>query len=169
MPGEEVLYTAVQQKPVMNVSPDAVVLTSKRCIVYRPKMFGRVDFADFVWRNLVDAKVKESMLGATFTAQTTNGQIHSVDYLPKAQARKLYTIAQSMEEKSLEERRQRELEDKRAASGGLVVNTGVVTPPATPPQDDCFQKLKKLKDMLDAGLISADEFNAKKTDILSRM
>jgi hypothetical protein len=32
-----------------------------------------------------------------------------------------------------------------------------------------MQRLKQLKEMADAGLITADEYDAKKADILSRM
>jgi hypothetical protein len=35
--------------------------------------------------------------------------------------------------------------------------------------EDPVQKLKQLKDMLDAGLISQKEYDSKKADILSRM
>jgi hypothetical protein len=38
-----------------------------------------------------------------------------------------------------------------------------------PPVEGPVQKLKHLKDMLDAGLISQEEYNSKKGDILSRM
>lgn len=41
-----------------------------------------------------------------------------MDYLPKAQARRLYQFAQGKEEEMGEYRRQRDLEDKRAAAGG---------------------------------------------------
>jgi len=37
------------------------------------------------------------------------------------------------------------------------------------PADDPLQKMKQLKGMLDAGLISESEYNTKKTDLLSKM
>lgn len=36
-------------------------------------------------------------------------------------------------------------------------------------QEDSLQKLKQLREMLDAGLITAAEFEAKKAEILSRI
>jgi hypothetical protein len=169
--GEEICYIAVQKKLVMNVSPECVVLTNKRFIKYKPKMFGRVEFEDYVWRDLRDAHVKEGMRSATLTMKTTGGNNISVDDLPKSQARRLYTLAQSMEEKVLEERRQRELEEKRAASGSITMQAGIPTPQATPApsKEDPLEQLTKLKKMLDAGLITEDEYSTKKADILSRM
>lgn len=169
--GEEIRYIAVQKKLVMNISPECVVLTNKRFIIYKPTMLGRVEFEDYIWRELHDAHVKEGMRSATLTMETVNGHHLSVDNLPKSQARKLYTLAQGMEEKVLEERRQRELEEKRASSGGITMQAAVpVTPQFAPtPKEDPLEKLTKLKSMLDAGLITEEEYNTKKADILSRM
>ena len=41
--------------------------------------------------------------------------------------------------------------------------------PSTPPTDDPVATLKKLKEMLDLGLIEQAEFDAKKTEIMNRM
>ena len=41
--------------------------------------------------------------------------------------------------------------------------------PSTPPTDDPVATLKKLKEMLDLGLIEQTEFDAKKTEIMNRM
>jgi len=167
--GEEILYVAVQ-KPLLSFSPDSVVLTNKRFIVYRPTLLGGANFQDYIWRDLHDARLSEGMIKSTFTLQTVKGQLLSVGDLPKVQARKLYSFAQEMEERVREERRARDMEEKRATAGGIVLQGGLPTAPAPAPapQEDPMQKLKKLKDMLDAGLITAQEYEAKKADILSR-
>jgi hypothetical protein len=97
-----------------------------------------------------------------------------MDYLPKAQARKLYQFAQGKEEEMREFRRQRELEDKRAAAGGGIVvntNTNPVQQPAqnTNVQEDPIATLQKLKTLLDSGIISQVEFDTKKAEVISRM
>ena len=167
--GEEIRYIAVQKKLVMNMSPDSVVLTNKRFIVYKPKLLGRVEFEDYIWRNLKNAHVKEGMRGATLTMKTVDGREFSIDNLPKAQARKLYTMAQSMEEQVLEERRLRELEEKRAASGGITMHTNMPSQPEAAPQDNPVLKLKQLKEMVEAGLITQDEYDKTKAAILAKM
>lgn len=176
--GEEIEYIAVQQKPLLNIAPDCFVLTNRRFIIYRPKLLGGVDFEDYIWRDLRDARLKEGLMGATLTLQTVDGRVLALDYLPKTQARRLYSLAQAMEERVREERRTRELEEKRAAAGGIVLQAGVPSPiPAPTPaanivapiQEDPVQTLKKLKDMLAADLITQQEYDAKKTEILSRM
>lgn len=169
--GEEILYIAVQNKPVVNISPDCVVLTNKRFIIYKPKMLGRVTFEDYIWRDLRDARLKEGIMGATLTMLTIHNRPIIVDYLPKAQARRLYALAQEMEEKVLEERRVRAMEEQRAAAGGITIQRGALASQAqaAPASEDPVQKLKQLKDMVDAGLITEAEYEAKKAEILSRM
>jgi len=171
--GEELTYVAIQQKPVVNWMPDCIALTDKRFIFYRPKVFGRVDFEDYIWRELHDANLSENIIGSTFTVMTAAGKKLSMDYLPKSQARAIYRIAQAFEERSLEERRNRDMEEKRAAAGGVVVhaNPGPASPnePVAIEHSDPMQKLRDLKNMADEGLISAEEYEAKKAEILSQM
>jgi Short C-terminal domain len=124
-----------------------------------------------MWRDLKDAHIKEGMRGATITMKTMDGSKISVDDLPKAQARRIYTLAQGMEEQLYQARMERELVEKRAGAGGIVMN--VPTAPQAVPQpalkEDPMEQLAKLKKMLDAGLITEDEYNTKKAEILSRM
>lgn len=169
--GEEVKYIAVQKKPLVNLSPDSVVLTTKRFILYKPSLIGGVSFEDHPWRDLYDAKLKEGFLGAALSFQTVKGLLFLVDHLPKAQARRLYALAQEMEEHARVERRAHELEDKRAAAGGVVVQNPVphVAAPVAPVAPDPLATLQKLKGMMDAGLITAAEYDAKKAEILASM
>jgi hypothetical protein len=58
----------------------------------------------------------------------------------------------------------------------MAAHNNAMSPPLAPiqatgpqPADDPLQKMMQLKGMLDAGLISESEYNAKKTDLLSRM
>ena len=168
--GEEIKYVAVQKKPIVNIAPDCVVLTNKRFIIYKPKLLGQVSFTDYIWRDVHDARLAEGIMGATLTFRTATGQF-SLDYLPKAQARKLYRHAQEMEEAVREERRDRDLEEKRAAAGSVVVQNAMLPNQVAEqaPQQDHLETLKKLKQMLDAGLISPAEYEAKKSEILARM
>ena len=124
---EEVQYIAVQKKTLgINFSPDCIALTNKRIILIRPKSFGlSLDFKDFSWMNVADVHMKEGVFAATITIKTTSGQTDSMEDIPKAQARRLYRFAQEMEESKKEERRQRDLEDKRAIAGGGITESNI--------------------------------------------
>ena len=191
--GEEIIYIATQKKPLVNILPDCVALTNKRVLFFTPANLGlSIKFIDFVWKDIVDVLIKEEIIGAIFTIRTTNGGEMGVDYLPKIQARKLYQYAQQRKEDEREARRLRDLEEKRAESGSI--NFGehanaqaqpaaptptpapipepapvVAAPPVqeAPKQDELTEKLKKLRTLFENGLISQEEYNAKKLELLS--
>ena len=66
-----------------------------------------------------------------------------------------------------------DLEEKRAAAGGVTVNNNTSSTQLPNSNlnlnDDPTVVLQKLKNLLDNGILSQDEFERKKTEILSRM
>ncbi|MDB5011426.1 MAG: hypothetical protein JWQ06_2215 [Mucilaginibacter sp.] len=187
--GEEILYIAVQKKPLVNLFPDCIAITNKRILFFTAANLGlTLKFVDFVWKDIVDVATKEELIGAVFSVKTTNGAEMGVDYLPKVQARKLYQYAQERKEAEREARRLRDLEEKRAESGSLQFENPAAftafqaaTPtqqpaPVQPPApvaheeqkpDELTEKLKKLRTLFDNGLISQEEYNHKKLELLS--
>lgn len=94
MSNEEIGYIAVQKKPAVTIFPDSIVVTNKRIIICKPKNLGlSMEFVDYDWDDIVSSFVKEGILGADFTFTTKSELTHTIDYLPKNQARKLYTFA----------------------------------------------------------------------------
>ena len=94
MSNEEVGYIAVQKKPAVTIFPESVVVTNKRIILCKPKNLGfSMEFVDYDWDDIAGSFVKEGILGSDFTFSTKTDLTHTVDYLPKTQARKLYTYA----------------------------------------------------------------------------
>ena len=94
MKGEEVGYIAVQKKPAITVFPDSIVLTNKRIIICKPKNLGlSMDFTDYTWDEIVGTFVKENILGSEFSFSTKTDIQASIDYIPKIQARKIFTYA----------------------------------------------------------------------------
>jgi len=178
---EVVEYIAVQKKPALNLSPDCIALTNRRIIFCRPKTFGlSMDFQDYSWVDVADCHIKEGILGATFMMRTTKNFTNMMDYLPKTQARKLYQYAQEIEEQMRNVRREKDLEARRAsAGGGVTVNntTPIITPhqqlqqsqPLLIENEDPFALLQKLKGLMENGIISPEEFENKKNEILSRV
>ena len=190
--GEEILYIAVQKKPLVNLLPDCIAITNKRVLFFTPANLGlSIKFVDFVWKDVVDVTTKEEIIGAVFSIKAINGAEMGVDYLPKVQARKLYQYAQERKEAEREARRLRDLEEKRAESGGLqfdnpsniaaLQHAAPVAAPApapapivqeepvavAPKPDELTEKLKKLRTLFDNGLISQEEYNQKKLELLS--
>ncbi|TSJ38712.1 hypothetical protein FO440_19600 [Mucilaginibacter corticis] len=194
--GEEIIYIAAQKKPLVNLLPDCIAITNKRVLFFTPANLGlSIKFVDFVWKDVVDVYTKEEIIGAIFSVKTTNGAEMGVDYLPKVQARKLYQYAQERKESEREARRLRDLEEKRAESGAVQfenpsqpvaaayipqqqpVQQPIPAAPEPKPEpvvvheepkpDVLTEKLKKLRTLFDNGLISQEEYNHKKLELLN--
>jgi hypothetical protein len=94
MKNEEIGYIAVQKKPALTVLPDGIVVTNKRIIICQPKNLGlSMNFTDFTWDEIEGTFVKENILGSEFSFSTKTDMQVSIDYIPKVQARKIFTYA----------------------------------------------------------------------------
>ena len=214
--GEEILYIAVQKKPIVNVMADAVAITNKRVIFFSPTNFGiSIKIVDFLWKDIADVAFREEILGALFIIKTYDGTDVSVDYIPKQQARKLYQHAHYCREVEAEAQRQQAIAKKTAEAGGIhidkPVNVTIQAVEPEPPQpepipdalaepliaepvfepvtiepvvepisqasfiqeqapvfeeDALTLKLRKLKTLYDQNLITLDDYNKKKADLL---
>ncbi len=200
MSNEEIGYIAVQKKPAVTILPDSIVVTNKRIILCKPKNFGlSMEFVDYDWDDIESSFVKEGILGADFTFNTKSDLTLTIDYLPKNQARKLYTFAK--EQLDL-------LKNPKTASSittevkpdEKVVYTEVIEEVATEEvtnfaeimpatfedsqldttasterklselsQDELFEKLQNYKKLLDNGLILQGEYDNLKKEVLSYM
>jgi hypothetical protein len=164
---EEIRYIAVQRKPVVTLSPDAAVATTRRLIFLKTSLLGKAELIDFVWRDIQNAHIKESVLSSIFLVTTITGSLYSMDYLPKKQARALYRIAQEIEERTREERRVRKMEEDRARSG--TVQIPVISGGGSAESSSAVDALRTLKQLHAEGLITDSEFESKRQQIISRM
>lgn len=196
MKNEEVGYIAVQKKPALTVLPDSIVLTNKRIIICQPKNLGlSMHFIDYTWDEVDGAFVKENILGSEFTFSTKTELQVTIDYIPKIQARKIYTYAkeqldilkngtatsaiamESIAEAEIVE----EVETEEVTNFAEIMpatttheaNFSIEAEPAASNvglnQEELFAKLQNYKKLLDNGLILQGEYDAFKKEILSQM
>ncbi len=200
MKNEEIGYIGVQKKPALTVFPDSIVLTNKRIIICQPKNLGlSMDFIDYTWDQIEGTFVKENILGSEFSFSTKTDMTVSIDYIPKIQARKIFTyakeqldilknptvteevrnpISEFIPEENIEEVETEEVvnyaEIMPAISNyaePIIENTSASTEKLTSEltQDELFAKLQNYKKLLDNGLILQGEYDAFKKEILSLM
>jgi hypothetical protein len=199
MKNEEIGYIAVQKKPALTVFPDSIVVTNKRIIICQPKNLGlSMNFTDFTWDEIEGTFVKENILGSEFSFSTKTQIQVSIDYIPKIQARKIFTYAKEQldllknpvfaeEVKThIPEFIQDEIEEVETEE---VLNYAEIIPAVSNyteqitentatsieklsselSQDELFAKLQNYKKLLDNGLILQGEYDALKKEILSLM
>lgn len=193
MKNEEIGYIAVQKKPAITVLPDSIVLTNKRIIICQPKNLGiTMNFTDFTWDEIGGTFVKENILGSEFSFSTKTDITVSIDYIPKIQARKIFTFAKEQLDilkngtsetipppfEIIEEIATEEVIDfaeimpaisnylEPETSDSYVIEENKSSELS---QDELFAKLQNYKKLLDNGLILQGEYDAFKKEILSLM
>jgi len=177
--GELVTYIAVQKKPAVTLLPDCIVLTNKRIFLCEATNLGlSTNFEIFHWSDLKTITFKEEFFGAKFTIVPTDNENLTVDYIPKVQARKLYQLA-----KEAMEKQQSQMNDKTSSlsedresndyqSFKLQPEEEPVIkeePIKVEEEDELTMKLKKLKTLFDKQLITKDEYESKKLELLSQL
>ena len=166
-PNEEILYIATQSMTAMSIKKDSVVVTSTRIIGFSPGVLGRVSFHDYQWRDVLDVSMKQGMLSTEIVIETAAGK-QVVGSIAKEQAKRLYGIAQQLEQEWREKRRVREMEEARARAGGVYMGMpGMPATTAPAEKEDPMAKLAKAKAMLEQGLISETEYETLKARVLS--
>ena len=164
--GEAVLYLAIQKKPAVTLIPDSIAVTNKRIVFCIPENLGlTTNYITFNWSEVKEVSFKEEFFGSKFITIPQRGENISIDYIPKVQARKLSQFCNE------------QLEIYKSVSSGpetALLNdnldedqTGVST--IKDIEDDLTQKLKKLKILFEKQLISQEEYERKKADILSQL
>jgi len=187
---EELIYMAVQKKPAVNLLPDCIAVSNKRIFYCEPGNFGiTMNFKDISWKSIKEVSFKEELFGSKFICVPLHGENIITEYIPKVQARKLYQAAYEQLESFKEQQRQLDLEERRSSTSPVTVNTLPAPepveedepqaffspPPAAPaipveePEDETTLKLRKLKSLYDKHLITQEEYEAKKADILDRL
>lgn len=168
---EEVLYVAMQDQKAPAVRKGGVVATTNRLIFYQPQMVGSFNFQDYHWMDVEDVHLNQGMIFSGFSAAAVDGRDAVMEHLNKAQARKLYSIAQRYEHEWRERRRQRQMEEERARAGGVTIQAPSSAPQHSPQTggNDLMARLQQAKAMLDAGLITEEEYEQTKARVLSEL
>ena len=173
--GEAVIYLAIQKKPAVTLIPDCIAVTNKRIVCFIPENLGlTTNYIIFTWAEVKEVFFKEAFFSSKIVIIPKKGENTSIDYIPKVQARKLFQFCNEQiekhklihsgpktaaENKNLDEDYDSYIEIKEE-------NTPLIS---TDMEDELTQKLKKLKILFEKQLISQEEYERKKADILSQL
>lgn len=185
--GEIVVYLAIQKKPAVTLIPDCIAVTNKRIIFCLPENLGlTTNFVTFTWEDVKEVTFKEEFFGSKFITIPQRGENVAIDYIPKVQARKLYQFCNEQLERSNDVQRNQVIDDRKVNLGNSNESddfssyveieeeeTHFIQPqnnlPAEEPEDEVTMKLKKLKTLFEKQLITSEEYERKKADILSQL
>jgi len=181
--GEEILYLAVQKKPAVNLLPDSIAISNKRIFYCEPGNLGlTMNFKDISWKSIKEVSFKEELFGSKFICVPQYGENIVTEFIPKVQARKLHQAANQQLEEYKELLHQQKIEENRATAASINPSpqTHEELPAEQPkepeliqlaevveePEDETTLKLRKLKTLYDKHLITQEEYEAKKANIL---
>jgi hypothetical protein len=181
--GEEILYLAVQKKPAVNLLPDSIAISNKRIFYCEPGNLGlTMNFKDISWKNIKEVSFKEEFFGSKFICVPQHGENIVTEFIPKTQARKLHQAANEQLEQYKEMIRQQQLEENRASAASVNVppiqtiidlpieEAEVIQQPVIEDvEDETTLKLRKLKTLYDKQLITKEEYESKKANILDSL
>ncbi len=185
--GEAIVYLAIQKKPAVTLIPDCIAVTNKRIIFCLPENLGlTTNFVTFIWEDIKEVSFKEEFFGAKFITIPQRGENIAIDYIPKVQARKLYQFCNEQIEKNKSFLQNPDADDRRIHLGNSNTSDDYssyveieedekpfiqpqVTIPAEESEDEVTVKLKKLKTLFEKQLITSEEYERKKADILSQL
>ncbi len=185
--GEIVVYLAIQKKPAVTLIPDCIAVTNKRIIFCLPENLGlTTNFVTFTWEDVKEVTFKEEFFGSKFITIPQRGENVAIDYIPKVQARKLYQFCNEQLERSNDVQRNQVIDDRKVNLGNSNESDDFssyveieeeekhfIQPqnnlPAEEPEDEVTMKLKKLKTLFEKQLITSEEYERKKADILSQL
>lgn len=184
--GEEILYLAVQKKPAVNLLPDSIAISNKRIFYCEPGNLGlTMNFKDISWKSIKEVSFKEEFFGSKFICVPQHGENIVTEFIPKVQARKLHQAANEQLEAYKELLHQQKLEENRAMATPSaptpqpfidVAPIEITTPEpiqiaevVEEPEDETTLKLRKLKTLYDKHLITQEEYETKKANILDSL
>ena len=182
MRDESIIVQGIDTRPFALFSRRQIfAVTNSRIIRLKRRLIGGFEMLDFQWKDLEDAQVSENVLsgltGSTLTFKGNNGML--IEVYPELEiASKAYKHSQQEEQAWEEKRRIRDMEEKRAEAGGIMIGSN--SNPIKSNQSeikkennvnqkiDIADELIKLKKLVDEGILSDAEFQEMKSKILSR-
>ena len=179
MKDEVIIQQGIDTRPFALLSRRQVFgVTNSRVILMVRRILGGYTMKDFQWKDLKDAEVYENIwpgvCGSTLSFksnQQKNGEPLNIEVFPSSKiASEAYKHSQMEEQAWEEKRRIREMEEKRAQAGGIMIGgTSSQSPtPSSAPEIDITDQLIKLKKLLDEGVLSDVEFQEMKSKLLSK-
>ena len=159
LPGE-IPYVVAKQSRVRPggslTSPAAIVATDRRVLFRNPKLFGlRENLKEITYDQIGSVTSGKGLFGSKITFQTAYFGNLNIDGLSRDDVHKLVDVVHWHVDA---------VKDKAQAQQTVVVQTAAVQQEAS-----AVDKLKKLAELRDMGIISPDEFEEKKSKLMEQI
>ncbi len=177
-PGETVLYS-VKKKLYTEMKPKFLIVTDRRVIYLDQKILRRYDLVDIPYEKLEFVHFKRGKIGAKFLIRSEEGKEITLTWMEKDEAEKAIGAirdalnAIAVEPVSIQKKKgllgvELQLSKPKEVITRALPMTQVVERTSVQ-KEDPIEKLKKLKELYEAGVISREEFEEKKRKLLDQI
>lgn len=129
-----------------------VLIATDRRVVFYAKKLGGYDLESFPYRNISSFEQSKNMMGHSVTFFASGNRVH-MKWIPTTTDIAAFTAAV-----------------KEAMNGGhRAASSPPPAAPVAPPAPDVMGQLKQLGELRDAGVLTPEEFDAKKAELLRRL
>jgi hypothetical protein len=178
MPDEQIDAQGIQHRVFAFFHRRTVLtITNSRIMTVSRGLLGGFKMLDIQWKDLTDCRIEQNVLsglcGSNLSFKHMNPGVApiAVSGIQSAIASTIYSRAQHEEQAWEEKRRVRQIEETRAAAGGVFVTTATAPAPASQSTgttgNRMLDEIKKAKELLDAGTVTDAEFQEMKAKILA--
>jgi len=176
--GEQMVYIATQRKPLPDIAPEAIALSSQRLFLFEKGHF-KSSYEAFELASLLAPKIKTGMFFGHIHFSAGSGESHGIRFIPKKQAARLFGMLKNY----LEAIRSNRAHSSHGLTSGDVesasTSAGVqeATTPAIAFDEQTVEihdhaihhRLETLKQMLEEGLIDPEDYEKKKRVLLEQL
>ncbi|ASA78161.1 PH domain-containing protein [Thermococcus sp. 5-4] len=178
-PDEKVLFTV--RKKVSLEKPKWLVITDRRIVYIDEKVLGRYDMKAIPYQKLEEVTVELGVISSEFIIKGEENIRLKLGWMNKEQARATINAikdalnAIAIEPVTIEVKKGLTHETwvlkkpKELVSRVVPAGTTVQHAPAVEKKEDPLEKLKKLKELYDMGVISAEEYEEKRKKLLEQI
>lgn len=176
-PGEEVLY-AIRKKFSLEAKPKWLVVTDRRIMYIDEKILGRYELTAIPYEKLELVYAKVGKVSSEFLIKKEDGEEIKLSRMDKEEARKaIESIRDALNEIAVEpvsvERKKHLMSEewvihkpKEVVSRSIRMEARKT---AIRKEEDPLEKLKKLKELYDMGVISQEEYEEKRKKLLEQI
>lgn len=175
-PGENVLY-AIRKKFNLEAKPKWLVVTDRRILYVDEKILGRYELIAVPYEKLEQVYVKVGKMYAEFSILKKDGEEIKLERMDKSEAREAIEFIRdalneiAVEPVSIERKKHFMSEEWTIHKPREVVSRSMrlESRARAVEKEDPLEKLKKLKELYDMGVISQEEYEEKRKKLLDRI
>ncbi|RLF89444.1 hypothetical protein DRN43_03800 [Thermococci archaeon] len=176
-PGEEVLY-AIRKKFSLEAKPKWLVVTDRRIMYIDEKILGRYDLTAIPYEKLELVYVKVGKVSSEFLIKKEDGNEIKLQRMDKDEARNAIEAIRdalneiAVEPVSIERKKHLMSEEWIIHKPKEVVSRSIrmeARRTVSRKEEDPLEKLKKLKELYDMGVLSQEEYEEKRKKLLEQI